>query len=298
MIFRGTATALVTPFTDDKVDAKALERLVDFQLENGVDALCVLGTTGEPSTMSEYEKRQVVQLVTNRVAGKIPVIVGAGSNSTAQAVHLSKMAQSLGADGLLIVTPYYNKCTQDGLVKHYSEIASATSLPIIVYNVPSRTGVNVLAKTMQQIAKIDNVVGIKEASGNMAQILECLRTVGKDIAVYSGDDALALPIIASGGQGLISVASNIYPKYVSTLCNLALKGQINKANQMQLAMLPLINALFCEVNPIPVKKALQLKGLCKNNLRLPLTQMSDDNATSLKKAMEDFEKHCSTCAYD
>lgn len=286
MIFEGTATALVTPFTtDDKVDARALERLIDFQLQEGVDALCVLGTTSESATLSEKEKQQIIELAVSRVKGKIPVIVGAGSSCTAHAIGSCKTAQRLGADALLIVTPYYNKCTQDGLVKHYGAIADATSLPIIAYNVPSRTGVNLLPSTLAELARNANIAGIKEASGNMTQILECIRLVGDKIGVYSGDDALAAAVLAMGGSGVISVASNVYPRLVADMCRQALSGNIRKASRKQLELLPLISALFCEVNPIPIKKALELKGLCSGELRLPLTKMSKQNAERLRIAM-------------
>lgn len=290
MIFEGSATALVTPFTDDKVDAHALENILDRQLDSGTNALVVLGTTGEPATLSEDEKARVLDIVQNKAQGKIPVIVGAGSNSTAKAILACENAQERGADGLLIVTPYYNKCTQDGLVEHYDAIASSTSLPIILYNVPSRTGVNILPSTFKRIIdRNPNVIGIKEASGNFGQILECIRFAGSKACVYSGDDALAVPVIAMGGKGVISVASNVFPKEVSHMCALALCGQIEQACKYQLAMLPLISALFCEVNPIPVKKALALKGLCRATMRLPLTEMSAENAEKLKIALREYE---------
>lgn len=290
MIFEGSATALVTPFTDDKVDACALENLVNNQLDNGTNALVVLGTTGEPATLSEDEKAKVLDIVQNKVQGKIPLIVGTGSNSTAKAILACENAQKRGADGLLIVTPYYNKCTQEGLVEHYGAIASSTSLPIILYNVPSRTGVNILPATFKRIIDQNpNVVGIKEASGNFIQILDCIRLADSKARVYSGDDALAVPVIAMGGKGVISVASNVFPKEVSDMCTLALCGQIEQARKYQLAMLPLINALFCEVNPIPVKKALALKGLCEATMRLPLTEMSESNAEKLKNALREYE---------
>lgn len=291
MIFKGSATALVTPFTDDKVDAHALENMVARQLDNGTNALVVLGTTGEPATLNDDEKAQVLDIVLNKAKGKIPVIVGAASNSTAKAIDACKNAQKQGADGLLVVTPYYNKCTQEGLVEHYGAIAASTSLPIIVYNVPSRTGVNILPPTFKRIVdENDNIVGIKEASGNMAQIMECIRLVGSKACVYSGDDALALPVIAMSGSGVISVASNVYPKEMSEMCGLALCGDIESARKYQLALLPLINALFCEVNPIPVKMALALKGLCSAKMRLPLTEMSTENTKKLEKTLYEFEQ--------
>lgn len=287
MIFRGTATALITPFTkDDKVDVKALCEIVERQIASGVDALVALGTTGEPATLSEEEKKQVVEVCIKQTRGRVPVIVGAGSNSTRHAIETCHMAQNLGADGLLVVTPYYNKCTQEGLVEHYCAIADSTSLPIICYNVSSRTGVNMLPETFARIATRKNVVGIKEASGNMEQIEKCLALCpGK---VISGDDALTLPIMAMGGLGVISVASNVCPKYVSDMTHYALDGEWERARKMQLALLPLISALFCEVNPIPIKKAMEIKGYCTSKLRLPLTSLTQNNAEKLAKILADF----------
>lgn len=287
MIFRGTATALITPFTkDDKVDVKALCEIVERQIASGVDALVALGTTGEPATLSEEEKKQVVEVCIKQTRGRVPVIVGAGSNSTRHAIETCRMAKNLGADGLLVVTPYYNKCTQEGLVEHYGAIADSTSLPIICYNVSSRTGVNMLPETFARIATRKNVVGIKEASGNMEQIEKCLALCPDK--VISGDDALTLPIMAMGGLGVISVASNVCPKYVSDMTHYALDGEWERARKMQLALLPLISALFCEVNPIPIKKAMEIKGYCTSKLRLPLTSLTQSNAEKLAKILADF----------
>lgn len=287
MIFRGTATALITPFTkDDKVDVKALCEIVERQIASGVDALVALGTTGEPATLSEEEKKQVVEVCIKQTRGRVPVIVGAGSNSTRHAIETCRMAQNLGADGLLVVTPYYNKCTQEGLVEHYCAIADSTSLPIICYNVSSRTGVNMLPETFARIATQKNIVGIKEASGNMEQIEKCLALCPDK--VISGDDALTLPIMAMGGLGVISVASNVCPKYVSDMTHYAIDGEWEKARKMQLALLPLISALFCEVNPIPIKKAMEIKGYCTSKLRLPLTSLTQNNAEKLAKILADF----------
>lgn len=286
MIFEGTATALVTPFAKDKVDENALEKLIEYQLNGGVNALVLLGTTGESATLSQSERRQIIEIAKSKIANKIPLIVGAGSNDTEHAVELCKTAQQLGVDGLLIVTPYYNKCTQEGLVKHYKRIASATSLPIILYNVPSRTGVNLLPATLKRIVEEnDNVVAIKEASGNMSQIMECIRLVEGKASVYSGDDALTVPTMAMGGKGVISVASNLLPKEMTDMTDSALCGDFAKASKMQLALLPLISALFCEANPIPIKQALALKGLCNPDMRLPLTEMTAENAQKLEGIM-------------
>lgn len=286
MIFEGTATALVTPFAKDKVDENALEKLIEYQLNGGVNALVLLGTTGESATLSQSERRQIIEIAKSKIANKIPLIVGAGSNDTEHAVKLCKTAQQLGVNALLVVTPYYNKCTQEGLVKHYKRIASATSLPIILYNVPSRTGVNLLPSTFKRIVEEnDNVVAIKDASGNMSQIMECIRLVEGKASVYSGDDALTVPTMAMGGKGVISVASNLLPKKITDMTDSALRGDFAKASKMQLALLPLISTLFCEVNPIPIKQALALKGLCNPDMRLPLTKMTAENSRKLEEIM-------------
>lgn len=286
MIFEGTATALVTPFAKDKVDENALEKLIEYQLNGGVNALVLLGTTGESATLSQSERRQIIEIAKSKIANKIPLIVGAGSNDTEHAVKLCKTAQQLGVNALLVVTPYYNKCTQEGLVKHYKRIASTTSLPIILYNVPSRTGVNLLPSTFKRIVEEnDNVVAIKEASGNMSQIMECIRLVEGKASVYSGDDALTVPTMAMGGKGVISVASNLLPKKITDMTDSALRGDFAKASKMQLALLPLISTLFCEVNPIPIKQALALKGLCNPDMRLPLTKMTAENSRKLEEIM-------------
>lgn len=289
MIFKGTATALVTPFTeDDGVDVSALERIVEYQIENGVDALVALGTTGEPATMSKREKELVLKTVVKKAKGTLPIIVGAGSNDTKAAIENCAFAQDNGADALLIVTPYYNKCTQEGLVGHFGKIAESTGLPILLYNVPSRTGVNMLPETFGELLKIPNIVGVKEASGNMEQIEKCIALSGAKAQVVSGDDALTVPTIAMGGSGVISVASNVCPAYVSNMTRYALDGDFDKARQMQLAILPLMSALFCEVNPIPVKAAMHSLGFCSPRMRLPLTEMTAKNAKRLCDLLHDF----------
>lgn len=286
MVFKGVATALITPFTDEnEIDLKSLENLVEYQVQSGVNALVVLGTTGEPATMTEEEKAAVIKTAIRAARGRLPIIVGAGSNSTANAVKLCKFAENLGADALLCVTPYYNKCTQDGLIKHFGEIAGATSLPVICYNVPGRTGVNMLPSTFAELCKNKNIVAIKEASGNMEQISECLRLTGDFADVYSGDDGLTVPVMAMGGAGVISVASNVCPKFVADMTSAFFSGDLTKASAMQKQLLPLVRALFCEVNPIPVKRAAAALGLCKNTLRLPLTPMSTKNAEKLDELL-------------
>ncbi|MBQ9276159.1 MAG: 4-hydroxy-tetrahydrodipicolinate synthase [Clostridia bacterium] len=288
IIFEGTATALITPFANGKVDFSALAKLLDFQYENGVNAVVILGTTGEPATMTQEEKDAVVRLAVKKLKGKIPIIVGAGANSTQTATLNVKRAERLGADGVLVVTPYYNKCTQTGLVKHYVEIAKATNLPIICYNVPSRTGVNLLPETFAKLAEIDNIVAIKEASGNIAQIAKLARLVENRAVIYSGDDGITVPIMSLGGKGVISVASNVVPRYVSDMTTAYLDGDHEKAREMQLDMLPLVDALFAEVNPIPVKKACELVGISRGEVRLPLTKASKKTTNTLKKELAKF----------
>lgn len=288
MIFKGVATALITPFNKDGVDYERLNTLLDDQVKNGIDAILILGTTGEPATMSLEEKKGVISFTVKKLKGKLPIIVGAGSNSTASAIEMSKLAQEMGADALLIVTPYYNKCTQDGLVAHYTAIADAVDLPIIAYNVPGRTGVNILPATFAKIAEHKNIVAIKEASGNMEQIEECIRlTLGK-ADVYSGDDGITIPIMAMGGKGIISVASNVIPEFVSEMCDSFFEGNINKAASMQLKMLPFVKSLFCEVNPIPVKRAAEELGFADGTIRLPLTRMTDKNAEVLLAQLKEL----------
>lgn len=290
MIFKGSATALITPFTENGVDLNAYEKLLDFQISNGTDALVVLGTTGEPATMTDKEKEEVMRLAVKTAKGKIPVIIGTGANSTATAVENSVMAEKIGADAVLVVTPYYNKATQDGLVAHYSEIAKHISLDIIAYNVPGRTGVNLLPKTFARLAEIKNVAAIKEASGNMEQIEEVIRLTEGKADVYSGDDSLTVPTLAMGGLGVISVASNVIPKYVSDMCKAFFDGDIKSAAKMQRDMLPFVKALFMEVNPIPVKKMAETLGICQKYIRLPLTEMTAENTKVLVNAYNELIK--------
>ena len=288
MIFKGTATALITPFIRDGVDFESLDRILDDQLAGGVDAVVVLGTTGEPATMTMAEKRAVIEFAVKKLKGKLPVIVGTGANSTAAAVEMSVTAESLGADALLLVTPYYNKATQKGLIAHFTAVADAVHTPIICYNVPGRTGVNMLPATFAELAEHPNIAAIKEASGNMEQIEEAIRLAGDKAVVYSGDDGITVPVMAMGGMGVISVVSNAAPRFTSEMTSAFLSGDLKKAAKMQLEMLPFVRAMFCEVNPIPVKKAMQLRGLCNGILRLPLTEMTAENAAKLEKLMPSF----------
>lgn len=291
MIFQGSGTALITPFTKDNVDFVAFEKLLDLQLMGGTKAAIVLGTTGEPSTMTDDEKTETVTLAVKKLKGKMPVIVGAGSNCTATSVENAKKAQKLGADAVLVVTPYYNKCTQGGLVEHYGAISKAIDIPVIAYNVPGRTGVNMLPETFSKIAKAyPNVVAVKEASGNIEQISETIRLCEGYADVYSGDDAIIVPLLAMGGKGVISVASNVIPSYISRLCDSFFNGDLETARKMQLQVLPFVKSLFLEVNPIPVKFASKLLNITSGIVRLPLTEIAESNANILKERLEEIVK--------
>ena len=279
---------MIPAFTDPGVNYDALERMIEFQIENGTDALLILGTTGEPATMTEAEKEEVMRFSVQKIAGRAKVIFGSGSNSTAHAVEASIKAEALGADGLLAVTPYYNKCTQNGLVEYYRAIAGAVRIPVICYNVPARTGVNILPATMERIAEIPNIAGIKEACGNMEQICETARRIRGKCDLYSGDDNLNLPILAIGGAGLISVSSNILPKETKQMYLLVEAGRLREANELQDAMLPVIDQLFTEVNPIPAKAAANMLGLDAGLPRGPLTELEPAHKESLRAALRTF----------
>lgn len=289
-MFKGLGTAMITPFdADGAVDYSALEKIVDGQLKGNVDALFVCGTTGEPPTMNAAEREKVIKSVIEQVNGKIPVFVGTGSNDCAHAVELSKHAQEMGADGVLAVTPYYNKCTQDGLYLYYKAINDAIDIPIVAYNVPGRTGVNMKSETVERLTSLKNVKGVKEASGNIAQILETSRRIrGSQINLYSGDDCIAVPIMSVGGSGLISVASNAIPSIMSEMIHAWLDGDHAKALDMQMKYQPFFDAMFLEVNPIPVKTACALLDMCKPYMRLPLTTLTDGNREKLEKIMKDL----------
>ena len=282
----GVATAMITPFDGNGVNTDELGRLIEFQIAGGVDALIILGTTGEPSTMTEDEKTEVIKYSVKKADGRVKIIVGAGSNDTKKAVAASKTAQSLGADGVLAVTPYYNKCTQAGLLGYYKEICDAVSIPVIAYNVPPRTGVNILPETAGRLADIPNLAGIKEASGNMAQVCETMRRIRGKADLYSGEDALNLPILAIGGAGVISVVSNIAPELVKKVYTLVKEGNLKEANEVADKLLPLTDACFIEVNPIPVKEACNLLGFKAGIPRSPLTGLEDKNKAILLAAMK------------
>lgn len=273
-VFKGVATALITPFRNGKVDFDALDAMLERQVSAGVEAVVVNGTTGEPSTMSHAERTKVISRVIKQIDGRIKVIVGAGINNTHTAIDYAKEAEDLGADAILSVTPYYNKCTQKGLVAHYAEQAKHVKIPVILYNVPGRTGVNILPLTAKELAEIDNIVAIKEASGNIEQIIETARLTEGKLDVYSGDDGLVVPMMAAAGAlGVISVASNVFPELMVEMTNAFFAGDLNRARDIQYKISPAVKALFAEVNPIPVKYAASVLGMCANELRLPLTPM-------------------------
>ena len=281
-LFTGCATALITPIRNGLVDEAALHKLLDFQLDNGIDAVVACGTTGEPSAMTAEQWESTLSLIVRHVNGRIPVIAGTGGNNTADVIRKAGRARELGADAQLCVTPYYNKTTQAGLVAHYRAIARSNTLPVIVYNVPSRTGLNMLPDTLAVIAKEENVIGMKEASANIIQVMDMMRLCGGDIAFYSGSDEITAPMRALGGAGTISVLSNIAPAAMREMTH----GPIEKAVELNLRYLPLIHALFSEVNPIPVKAAAAMMGLCKNELWLPLVPMGEGNEQKLKEEMK------------
>ena len=285
VLFNGVGTAIATPFDSNGVNLSAFEKLLDFQLSNFVDGIIVCGTTGEASTMSDDEKASVIRCAVDFVDGKVPIIAGCGSNDTKKAIYNAKIAESLGVDGLLVVTPYYNKCTQSGLIKHYSKIAESVSIPIILYNVPSRTGVNIEPETCFELSKIPNIIAIKEASGNISQVAKIAHLCGNNLNIYSGNDDQILPILSLGGIGVISVLSNVAPEDTHNICAEYFAGNVEKSRELQIKYLELIHSLFCEVNPIPVKKALELMGFYGGNVRLPLTQLEPAHTERLKKAM-------------
>ena len=290
--FYGSATALITPFTETGVNFDALGQLIEHQIAGGTDALVILGTTGEPSTMSSEEKLAVMEYSVKAVNGRAKVIFGCGSNDTAKAVEAAKTAEKIGADGLLAVTPYYNKCTQNGLIAYYKAICEAVSIPVIAYNVPGRTGVEIQPATMAKIADIPNIAGVKDAGGNMSKTMEFFRLTREKCDVYSGEDALNFPILACGGAGVISVLSNVMPKEVKTLCTLISEGKTAEAIALNDKLLPVANACFVEVNPIPVKEAMNLLGFEAGAPRAPLTVIENANRDKLKTAMENFGLEC------
>lgn len=288
IIFKGCGTAISTPFTNDGVNFEEFGKLIEFQISEGVDSIIVCGTTGESSTMTEKEKKDTIKYAIDKVNGRIPVIAGTGSNCTDTASYLTKQAQNAGADAALVVTPYYNKATQNGLIAHYTDIAKHTDLPIILYNVPSRTGCKLESSTIAKLVKdVDNIVGVKEATGDIAMAAQIMYDTQGDIDMYSGNDDMIVPMLSIGGKGVISVLSNVAPEDTHNICAEYFAGNVEKSRDLQIKYLELIHSLFCEVNPIPVKKALELMGFYGGNVRLPLTQLEPAHTERLKKAMID-----------
>ena len=289
-IFKGAGVAIATPFyADGSVNYDEFAKLIDFQIENGTDAIIVCGTTGESATLSEEEHVDVIRYCVEKVGGRIPVVAGTGSNSTETAIMLSKAAEEAGADAVLVVTPYYNKATQKGLIRHYKMVAESISLPVIMYNVPSRTGCNILPKTAVTLCReVENIVGIKDAVGNVAQTAAMMNRLDGKLDLYSGEDGLVVPLMSLGGIGVISVVADVAPKDMHDMCMAYLNGDVKKAKEMQLKMLPLVDALFSEVNPIPVKKAMNLMGLEVGPLRAPLFEMDAAKAVVLEKVMREY----------
>ena len=284
-IFKGMASAIVTPMTENAIDYEALGRFVEFQIENGINAIVVMGTTGENATIEHDEQTKVIQFVVDKVAKRVPVIAGTGTNNTEHVITNTRNACAVGADAVLVVTPYYNKATQNGLYQHFTAVADASTVPVILYNVPGRTGCNLQPKTVARLADHPNIVAIKEAAGNMAQAVELFALCGDKIDIYSGEDALTVPMMAMGGSGAISVLSNVVPKGAVEMSDAALRGDFETAAKLQCKFLPLINALFSEVNPIPVKAAVSAMGFGEENIRMPLSKMEDATRAKLYEEM-------------
>ena len=286
-IFRGIATALITPFNEKGVDYESYGRLIDWQIESGIDAIVACGTSGESPTLSDEEHREVIRFAVERAAGRVPVIAGTGSNCTESAAKRTEYASSVGADAALVVTPYYNKATQEGLVAHFTAIADRSSIPLIVYNVPSRTGCGVAPRTYEKLARHPRIRAIKEANGDISQIVETAALVGDKMDLYSGNDDQIVPILSVGGKGCISVMSNVLPRETVEICRRFFAGDVAGAAALQFQYLELIHALFCEVNPIPVKTALAAMGMCEARMRLPMTPMEEGNRQRLLRAMKE-----------
>ncbi len=286
VLFTGAATALITPFKNGKVDLGAFEKIIDYQIEGGVDALVVCGTTGEVSTLCGAEKEELIQFTVTKAKGKVPVIAGVGGNNTDAACKMAKKAQELGADGVLSVAPYYNKGTKSGIVEHYRRIAESAAIPLIVYNVPTRTGVNIDSEMNAKMSRLPYICGVKESCGNMEQCLKIVAETEYGYTLYSGNDSDTLPIMSLGGAGVISVASNIIPHSVSRMCHSFLEGRLNEAKNICLSHTQLFTSLFCEVNPVPIKYAMYRLGFCRNELRLPLTQASPETQKNIDAVLE------------
>ena len=289
VVFRGAGVAIVTPFTADGINFPEFGRLIDDQIAHGTDAIIVAGTTGEAATMNDAEHKEAIKFTVDRVKKRVPVIAGTGSNDTSYAIHLSQYAEQAGADGLLLVTPYYNKCTQKGLVGHFQAIADSVNIPCILYDVPSRTGVSIKLTTYVELAKHPNIVAVKEANGDLSSILRLRHACGDELAVYSGNDDQIVPILSLGGQGVISVLSNVAPQATHDMCQLYFDGDVERARDLQIAYTDLIDALFSEVNPIPVKTAMRLIGWAAGPLRSPLSEMEPEHVEQLKSALRAHE---------
>ncbi|KIN82419.1 4-hydroxy-tetrahydrodipicolinate synthase [Clostridium botulinum] len=287
-IFKGSGVAIITPFTEKGVDFNKLSELIEWHIKSKTDAIIVCGTTGEATTMTETEKKETIKFVVDKVNKRIPVIAGTGSNNTAASIAMSKWAESIGVDGLLVITPYYNKTTQKGLVKHFKAVSDAVNTPIIIYNVPGRTGLNIAPSTLKELCKDKNIVAVKEASGNISQVAQIKALCGDKLDIYSGNDDQIIPILALGGIGVISVLANVIPEDVHNMCELYLTGKVNEALKIQLDSLALTNALFIETNPIPVKTAMNLMNMKVGDLRLPLCEMNKNNLEILKKELKAY----------
>ena len=286
LVFKGAAVAIATPFTETGINYEELKKLIEFHIANHTDAIVIAGTSGEASTMSDDEHKEVIKFTAEQVNGRVPVIAGTGSNDTAYAVQLSQFAEKAGIDAVLSVTPYYNKCTQNGLIKHFTQIADSINIPIILYNVPSRTGVNIKPETYAELAKHPRIAAVKEANGDISSILKTRALCGDSLAVYSGNDDQIIPILSLGGQGVISVLSNVAPKITHDMCELYFNGSVSEAAQLQIDYEDLISALFAEVNPIPVKAALRIMGYNMGNMRMPLTELEPAHSAKLKELMK------------
>lgn len=289
-IFTGCGTAIATPFTESGINYDAFGKLIEDQIKNNIDAIIVCGTTGESATMSKEEKKELIKYAINKINKRTKVVIGTGSNNTINAIEMSKFAEEAGADALLVVTPYYNKTTQAGLIAHYKAIAESVNIPIIMYSVPSRTGVNILPETCLELSKIDNIVAIKEASGNISQVAKIASLCGDNLDIYSGNDDQIIPVLSLGGKGVISVLSNIMPKYTHDMVYKYLNGELQEATKMQLEALELIDMLFCEVNPIPVKYALNAIGYDYGIPRLPLVELSKDKQEKMIKVLKKMNR--------
>ncbi|KEH98087.1 4-hydroxy-tetrahydrodipicolinate synthase [Clostridium massiliodielmoense] len=287
-LFKGSGVALITPFKDGKVNFKKLEEILNWHVECGTDAIVICGTTGEASTMTEDERKETIKFTVDTINNRIPVIAGTGSNNTKAAIAMSKWAESIGVDGVLVITPYYNKTTPKGIFEHFKAINDTINIPIILYNVPSRTGLNITPKTLLKLCDLKNIVAIKEASGDFSQLVAMKALCRDKIDLYSGNDDQIVPLLSLGGVGVISVAANIYPKEIHNMCNLYMHGKTNEALKMQLDMLDVINSMFIETNPIPIKTAMNLKGMDVGPLRLPLCDMEENNLAILKKSLENY----------